>query len=488
MESEINKINGEKRSSFLLNNTIIFAVSIFGTKILSFFLLPLYTNVLTTTQYGQIDLTTTINSLLPFFLTLCISDAVLRFVMEKKEDQKKILTYAMKIIGIGTLILTIGLGVCFVTNIINSSNKYYLFLVLLFPLDAFRTLFSSFLKGIEKTKDILIESLISTFLTLTLTIITVVVLKWGVFGYLGSSVLGLVFGCLYYYLRIRKETGKLIEPGIAAELKRQMILYSLPLILNGLSWWINASSDKFIINMFWGESENGIYSVAGKVASILTMVTNIFAQAWTLSSIKSCQDDDYGDFFSNIYNSYNALLLIGASFLILINQPLSKFLFAKDFFIANESSSILVVSIIFNSLASFLSGAFSAFKNNRVLAISTIISAVINIGLNFLLIPKLGCVGAATATVISFIVLWLLRLYFAKKYIKIKSNFILNIFSYILILIQLVCDHLAGRYYFVQGIIFVLLFVINFKYIMKIAQIILCKLVSLFRRNKNEEV
>jgi len=488
MESEIKKVNSEKRSSFLLNNTIIFAISIFGTKILSFFLLPLYTNVLTTTQYGQIDLTTTINSLLPFFLTLCISDAVLRFVMERKEDQKKILTYAMKIIGIGTLILTIGLGVCFVTNIINSSNQYYLFLVLLFPLDAFRTLFSSFLKGIEKTKDILIESLVSTFLTLILTIITVVVLQWGVFGYLGSSVFGLIFGCLYYYLRIKKETGKLIEPGIASELKRQMILYSLPLILNGLSWWINASSDKFIINMFWSESENGIYSVAGKVSSILTMVTNVFAQAWTLSSIKTCQDDDYGEFFSNIYNSYNALLLMGASFLILINQPLSRLLFAKDFFIANESASILVVSVVFNSLAGCLSGAFSAVKNNKVLAISTIISAVVNITLNFLMIPKFGCVGAAIATAISFFVLWLLRLIFAKKYVKIETSFIFNTVSYLLIIIQLVCDHLVNKYYLIQVSIFILLFVINFKYLKKTIQTLWSKVSSLFRRRKNENV
>ena len=81
-----------KKYKYLGKNTLIFTISSFGTKFLSFFLVPPYTNVLTTKEYGIIDIINTSGILMTYIFTLNISDAVLRFAIEQKNEHEKILT------------------------------------------------------------------------------------------------------------------------------------------------------------------------------------------------------------------------------------------------------------------------------------------------------------------------------------------------------------------------------------------------------------
>ena len=89
---------------YLAKNTALFALGSFGSKFLSFLFVSLYTAVLTTEEYGVIDLLTTTSSLLLFFVTLNISDAVIRFGLEKKGEQVGIFSYGLHIILKGQLI------------------------------------------------------------------------------------------------------------------------------------------------------------------------------------------------------------------------------------------------------------------------------------------------------------------------------------------------------------------------------------------------
>ena len=107
---------------------------------------------------------------------------------------------------------------------------------------------------------------------------------------------------------------------------------------------------------------------------------------------------------------YNAAIAMACSFVILFNIPLAKILYAKDFFTAWNYSSVLLISIMFNALTAFLGSIFSAVKDSKVIAFTTVVSAVCNIVLNILLIPKFGALGAAIATAASYMVMWELHL------------------------------------------------------------------------------
>ena len=114
-------------------------------------------------------------------------------------------------------------------------------------------------------------------------------------------------------------------------------------------------------------------------------------------------------------------MAVCCSGLILFNIPLAKVLFAKDFFVAWQCSSWLLVSAFFSAMGSFLASIFSAVKDSRIVAVSTVVSALINTTLNLLLIPRYQAVGASVATVVSFFSIWMIRYFCSKKYILWKN-------------------------------------------------------------------
>ena len=86
----------------LSQNTILFTISGFGSKIISFLLLPLYTYMLSTEEYGNLDIVSTTAQLIIPILTLNIQDAVLRFVLDKEYDAKKVINVALNVFGVGS--------------------------------------------------------------------------------------------------------------------------------------------------------------------------------------------------------------------------------------------------------------------------------------------------------------------------------------------------------------------------------------------------
>lgn len=117
---------------YLRNNVIIMSISTFGTKILSFLLVPLYTAILTTTEYGVADLITTTATLLVFVLTINISSSVLRFVIEKKEKGNQILSFGIRVMLRGTLVCSCGCALVWALKLFDWPYFYYLFLILYF--------------------------------------------------------------------------------------------------------------------------------------------------------------------------------------------------------------------------------------------------------------------------------------------------------------------------------------------------------------------
>lgn len=269
------------------------------------------------------------------------------------------------------------------------------------------------------------------------------------------------------------------------ETQNEMIKYGIPLIFNGVAWWINTSLDRYFISAFLGNGQNGVYAVAMKVPTILSTCLTIFMQAWVLSAIREYDEEDTDGFFGITYSTLNALLVFISSGLILINVPLSKVLFAKDFFEAWKCTSVLLVSGIFSGMSSFVGSVFSAVKDNRIYAISTVVAAVINTILNVIMIPVWGIQGAAVATAVSFFVIFLIRMYCVKKYIKWKLNTWNDILAYIILIIQVIFEHIKGHGYIAQVVVFISLLLIYRVQLLRILRMLKVKMELVLKRGAN---
>ena len=410
-------------------------MSNFTTKILTFFLVPLYTAVLSTTDYGIYDLFfTTIGVLLPI-VTLNIQEGVLRYALDKEFDQEAVVTIGFRYLLIGTLIVGVGILINDAFSLNAILEQYGIYFWLIFVAQALSGMVTFYTRGIGHVRDLSVTSVITSAVTITLNIVFLLVYKWGLKGYFLANILGPLAQCVYLIFR-----GQMLQrthwlKAYSAE-SRLLVLYSLPLIANSLAWWVNNSSDRYIVIFFCGMAANGIYSVASKIPSILTVFQTIFSQAWTLSAVQDFDPEDSKGFFANTYRGYNCLMTVICSLLIVLDKPLAKFLYAKDFYKAWQYVPWLTIAVLFGSMAGYIGGIFVAVRNSRIFASSTLVGAVLNIILNLITVPLIGPLGAAVSTTISYALVWVIRLTQSRKYIKMRIHLMRDVSSYIILVIQ----------------------------------------------------
>ena len=467
-----------EKYKYLGKNTIIFAISSFGTKFLSFMLVPLYTNVLSTNDYGIADLITTTATLLMFIFTVNIGDSVMRFSLEQKDKQKEILSFGLRVLILGTIALSLCLTIFSQLHVIDWKYSYYIFIFLYFFFMALYQILSNYLRAIDKIIDVGIAGIISAIMMIVGNIVFLLIIKLGINGYLISIILSPLFGSIYCIVKVKIPLNFYVKKVCNKDIQKEMFVFCIPLIFNNIALWINAFLDKFFVTAYCGIDQNGIYAVANKIPIILSTCYTVFSQAWNLSAIKEYDKDDKEGFFSNTYNIYNSVVVLICSVLIFINNSIASILFANDFFEAWKYSSVLLIAVMFNSLTIFLGSIFSAVKNSKIIATTTLISAGTNIILNTLLIPIFGVLGAAVATAISYSIMWIVRYHYSKKFIKLKINLLKDICAYVLLAFQVVCEHMENHNYMGQTLIISILFILYWKNIKKIMLLLINKIKS----------
>ena len=170
------------------------------------------------------------------------------------------------------------------------------------------------------------------------------VFPFGIAGYLISLLFGLFVGLIYLVIKCPDLKSAIKGAVCDKEVQHEMLRYSIPLIINGVSWWVNSGLDRYLVTAIAGTDANGIYAIAAKIPTVLSTLNLIFAQAWSISAIKEYDKDDTDGFFGKTYSAYNTMLVLCSSILILLDVPLAGLLYAKSFYVAWESSVWLIIS------------------------------------------------------------------------------------------------------------------------------------------------
>ena len=422
-----------KKYKELFKNFIALLISNFGSKLLSFFLVPLYTSVLTTADYGNYDLINITVSLLIPILTISISDAVTRFLLDKDSNKKQIISISFKITLYGLAILILLAIVNYIFKIVNVINTYFVFFILLFIVNVFYQLVQNIAKGFDKIKELAISGFLCSVLMVILNLVFLLGLKIGLVGYFLANIIAIGFSTLYLFVRLKIYKYIKIK-NIDKNIQKEMVDYSKPMIFNAIGWWINNASDRYIVTYFCGASENGIYSVGYKIPSILTSLQNIFNQAWTISAIQNYDDKERNNYFEKIYSSYNTLMVLACSILIIFTKFIAKILYKNEFYLAWKYTPFLLISVVFGATSGIIGGIFAAEKNTKIISSTTMLGAIINTILNVILVMIFGPIGAAFSTMVAFFLVWIIRFIKMQKYIKLNIRTIRDMFSYLILL------------------------------------------------------
>lgn len=398
-------------------NTGVFFIGNFGSKILSFLLVRFYTEYLTTEQYGTIDIiTSTLGFIVPI-ITLCITEAVLRFSIDDINNRKNIFSIGSSIIVLGNILFLISIPIF---GGIDAYQGYLPYFYLLTLTNSFYQMTSCYVKGCGNSKVFAFSGILHTFAQLTLNIVLLIAFNLGVAGYLLASISANVISIVYLVIRNRILVG--LKYRFDKAYLKEMLAYSIPLIPNSIFWWIMQSSDRYVILFMLGTSFNGLYTVANKIPTIITSLSSIFFSAWQLSSVDEANSKDKSSFFSRTLMTVSLFLLIMMSFVLVMIQGLFRVWVADAYYSSWECTPLLLLATFFSCLSSYLGTNYIAMKRTKGVFITTVCGAVTNVILNIALTPIMGIKGTALATVVSFAITWLIRAFDTRKFVEIKYS------------------------------------------------------------------
>ena len=264
----------ENKFKYLFKNIGVLMIANFSSKILVFLLVPLYTSVLSTTEYGSYDLAVSTATLLFPILTLNIVDAVMRFSMDCAVNKKTIATIGMKFISISAILFGICMWILKRINLLPGISGLEIYIFLYYVSYAVNQLLIQFSKGLERVKDMGIAGVVGTFVTIITNILFLLVLKWGLIGFFFSNILAQLISAIYLAIRIK--VWKYIDvTEIDKKTQHEMLMYSVPLIATAVGWWINSAADKYVVAFMLGVASNGLLSVSYKIPQIINTLQGI---------------------------------------------------------------------------------------------------------------------------------------------------------------------------------------------------------------------
>jgi len=427
------------RNKRLLRNTIIYFVGNISSKLLSFLLLPLYTTFLTTKDYGKVDLIFTYTAVIIPIITLQITFAGFRYLFDTEDAKKQKLiisnTMAVNLFGMGLFSL-IYLIIWKVFHF-----EYGLLIILYLLLNLISSSFQQLTRGLRKNEVYTIVGVISTFVQLICNVLFIVGLGYRSTALILSPIVASIASIIYIIFKVK--IYNYIDFNLVNKKDiQQMLKYSLPLVPDAVCWWLLLGFGRMVLSFTNGVDSVGVYAVANKFPSVVTMFYSIFNLAWQENSFSEYDKADRDSYYSSIYNKLLIFIIPVIIILIPFTKIISQVMIKQNFINAYLYIPILYIGALISILSTFYGSGFESAKETKGILVSTMYAMITNIVLNLLLTPKFSIWGTCIALVASNVILLISRINRSKKFYKInvtiKPVIILSIMTLIVFVLHYV--------------------------------------------------
>lgn len=396
----------------LFSDTVILAIGTFGSKLLVFLLMPLYTALLSPSQYGTAELITGTANLIMPFACVGITNGIFRFAAEKGTDREGVFSSGMVLLGAG-LCGTVLLGA--VALCIGAARRTEILLVVLYVLAAdLQAVCAQYVRAVDRTRLFAVQGILNTLVTVGFNILFLMAFDLGVTGYVLSTVVGNLLTTAFLVVSARLWRVFRLSH-VSRTAMRELFRFSLPMVPTTICWLITDLSDRYLVSWFCGEAVNGVYSAAYKIPTIVNLVSGIFMQAWQFSAVvQSADGEECSRFYSQVFRGFLSVIFIGSGGLILLSPWLCRLLLNSAYHEAWRYMPTLLCSAALESVVSFLASVYMVRKKSMHSFLTAVAGTGLNLLLNFLFIPRTGtfggALGAAIATLIGYAAVWVLRM------------------------------------------------------------------------------
>lgn len=419
------------KESELIKNTAVLCFGKICTQLISFLMLPLYTAILSTSEYGTVDLVLTYTALLTPFITLALEQALFRYLIDVRNDEEKCGKYITTTVVVSVSLVTIVLCIMLILAV-TMNNRLFSYFGLTLLTGTISSIALQISRGLGDSIGYTLGSSVTAISQILCNVLFLVVLGWGIDGMMlaiiiGNSLCGITIfhRCnLKHYMRSDYFSRKYF-----IELSK----YSVPLIPNQLSWWALNAADKIIVQFFIGVAGNGLIAVANKFSGMYIQFSNIFNISWTEAVALHINDFDAEQFISKTINSVYRLFLCVCCGIIVCMPFVFPIMVNGQYREAYGLIPIFMLASFFNVIVSLYGVIYVAYKKAAEIAKTAIFAATLNIFSHLILIKFIGIYAAALSTLIGYGGMAIYRYFHSRKYIVIKlNNFTLLISGFML--------------------------------------------------------
>lgn len=408
----------QSQSGKFLNDMLIYGVGALGSRLITFLLVPLYTFFVPVAEYGYYDLYLSVVLVLIGVVCLQMSDGVLKFLINAgndHEERSRIITSISRTMLCNSSIV---LAVALIVAMFTSVQCLWLIVALTIVMSAYEVQINVY-RGLGNNKYFAVAGILTSVLLLLLSIVFVVWLRLSIEGIFLANIFARLITLVIIEARLKVLSRYISRDAFSGKLCREIIFFSLPLMVNGLCWWVIMSNNKFFISHYIGLAENGQYAVVLKFATLLQTVSTIFYKAWQENALQQYNSPDRDAFFSSIFNGFIyflAAMVVVSCFAVKICYP---WIVSAEY----QQSIVYLYPLAFASMVYAASTFFDlgyqcAHRTSRSMP-SIMLAGVVNLLCNFVLIKWWGTVGIVASSIISYFVLLAYRAIETRRYFKV---------------------------------------------------------------------
>lgn len=401
----------------LVDNTFLMSVGTLGSKVLSFLMVRFYTGVLSPSDYGTADLIVQIANLLIPVVSMGIADSVFRFTAGKRSGRNSVFSIGFFVVTAGSAVFVL---ISPVLANVQSVSGYIQVTAAYVIASCYHSLCAQFVKAKGKTALFAGQSVLNTVLMIGLNIVFLTALDLGIGGYILSTVIADTVCSLFLFIKEKMWRELTLRPEKVYFGK--MMRYSLPLVPTTVFWWVTNVSDRYMVTGFLGSEANGIYAVACKIPLMLTIVSGIFLEAWKYSAVSEAGGGRISHvmFYTKIWGAFQAAVFTMGSIVIAFSRQEINVLSDDAYASAWRYVPVLTLAMVFAAFVSFTGSIYMVEKKSVLSFLTSMAGAVLNIALNWLLIPRIGVQGAAVATLASYMLSFALRARSTRKLLPFR--------------------------------------------------------------------
>lgn len=421
----------QSRIGSLVSDTLIYGVFTIVGRFLTFLLNPIYTNYLSPSENGNLQNLFAIFAFIMIIYSLGMESAFFRFY--KKDDleySRKVFSHPFLFIafmaGIISIIVFIIPGPFANMLIDDMPNKDYLIRLSVFiPLtDSMMTLPYSLLRMTRRAKKFAMTRFILIIIAVSLNLIFLIFFRMGFQAVIWAQVITNVIGVLMFTPEIKKYLVFTFDK----QLFKDMMSFGLPTVPAALSAIILQVADRPILKALTNSSEVAMYSINYKLGIPMMLFVSVFEYAWKPFYLSHFEDKDAKQLFARIliYFSFAcSLMFLGTGLFIpfLVKMPFIGGRFINPLYWSGLGIvPIILGGYFFNGLFNNFAVGFQIKKKTAYFPLAVGAAALVNVIMNFALIPSTKIWGAAWATLVAYLVSALILYYYSRKIYPIQYN------------------------------------------------------------------